>query len=78
MKTNIKILGTFCPNQFDDKKPLKSQKHIKSCFDDFYANFGVPYLSILFIKKKNIPDVALLLLQGKYTEEIVTCLNQKF
>ena len=73
----MKILGTFYPERFDDKKPLKSWKQIKLCFDDFYANFGVPYLSILFISM-NIPAAALLLLQWKHTEEIVTCLNQKF
>ena len=48
----------------------------KIVFDDFYANFGVPYLSILFIFI-NIPAAAILLLQDKYTEEIVTCLNKK-
>ena len=58
------------------KKPLQSRKHIKSCFDDFYANVGVPYLSNIFISM-TIPAAVVLLLQGKYTEEIVTCLNQK-
>ena len=42
----------------------------------FYTNFGVPYLSILVISI-NITAVALLLLQGNYTQEIVTCLNHK-
>ena len=42
---------------------------------DFYANFGVPYLSIIFISM-NIPSAEVLLLQEKYTAEIVTCLNQ--
>ena len=51
-------------------------KHIKLCFDDFYTNFGVPYLSILDISI-NIPAVALLILQGNYTQEIVTCLDHK-
>ena len=76
MKTIIKTLGTFYPGRFDDKKPLKSRKHIKSCFDDFYANFGVPYLSNLSIYM-TISAAVVLLLQEKYTEEIVTCFNQK-
>ena len=77
LKTNMKIFGTFYPDRFDDKNPLKSRKHIKLCFDDFYANFGVPYLSNLFISMTIPAAAVVLLLQEKYTEEIVTCLNQK-
>ena len=47
------------------------------CFDDFYAKFGVPYLSNLSISM-TIPAAVVLLLHGKYPEEIVTCLNQKY
>ena len=72
----MKILGTFYPDRFDDKKPLKSWKYIKLWYDDIYANVGVPCLNILFISM-NIPAAALLLLQAKYAKEIVTCLNQK-
>ena len=57
-------------------KSRKNHENTKLCFDDFYANFGVPYLSNLFISM-TIPAAVVLLLQGKYTEEIVTCLNQK-
>ena len=73
----MKIFGTFYVDQFDDKKPLQSWKHIKLCFDDFYANFGVPYLCILIISM-NISAAALLLLQWKYKEEILTNLNKKY
>ena len=68
-------MGTFYPDRFDDK-PLKSRKEIKLCFDDFHAKFGVPYLSNIFISI-TIPAAVVLLLQRKYTEEIVSRLNKK-
>ena len=45
-------------------------------FYDFSPNFGVLYVSIIFIST-NVPIAAVLLVQKQYTGEIITYLNQK-
>ena len=57
-------------------KTLKITKKHKNVFYDFYANFGVIYVSIPFIYT-NISAAAVLLVQKQYIGEIITCLNEK-
>ena len=69
------IFGHVLPRRFDDETLKITKKH-KKCVLWFYTNFGVLYVSIPFIYT-NIPAAAVLLVQKQYTEEIITCLNQK-
>ena len=71
------IFGNVLAQPIWWKKSLKSRKKHKNVFYDFSANFGVLYVSITFIYT-NIPTATVLLVQKQYTEEIITCLNQKY